>query len=252
LSALVEYKAKDGVAHVTLNRPEKRNALSAELIAAFRAALDRAAADEPGKVILLRGAGPDFCAGLDLALLTKEGGPLDHIREAQAIADLFLAMRRNPRPIVAAVHGRALGGGCGVAMASDLVLASESAQFRYTEINLGFVAAIVSALLRRSVGEKHAFELVSMAEPVSTAEAHRIGMVNRVFTDADFERNVEEYVEALAAKSASALALTKSLMHHMDGMTLESAFQAGVYVNALARGTPDAIRGIEQFVQRKK
>ena len=243
---MIDYSVSNGVARVTLNRPEKRNALSPELIRELCDSFNRAAADEAARVILLRGAGKDFCAGVDLSGLTE-----DHLADARLIADLFLALRRNPRPIIAAVQGRALGGGCGLAAASDLVLAAESARFGYPEVNLGFVPAIVAALLGRSVGEKQAFELLSTGDAIAAAEAHRIGLVNRVYPDDSLEAGAEEYARALAAKSASALALTKNLLHHIDGMSLEQAMQSGVLVNALARGTADAQRGIQQFVRKK-
>jgi methylglutaconyl-CoA hydratase len=248
----VDYLVAEGVAHVTLNRPEKRNALNPELVRALHQALDRAAVDEAARVILLRGAGPDFCAGLDLTGIAAESTSMDRLGDAQRIADLLLAMRRNPRPIVGAVHGRALAGGCGLATACDLLLASESAQFRYTEVNIGFVAAVVTPLLRRSVSEKHAFELLALGDAISAREAHRIGMLNHVWPDAEFDTRVEEYVSSLARKSASAVTLTKSLLYHIDGMPLETALQSGVFVNALARGTADAQRGIQQFVDKKK
>jgi methylglutaconyl-CoA hydratase len=249
---LIDYAASQGVARLTLHRPEKRNALSPELMTLLGAALDRAAADESVRVILLRGAGPDFCAGLDLAELQEDGGAMGHLADAERIAGLYRAVRRNPRPVVAAVHGRAFGGGCGLATACDLILASESAEFRYPEVNLGFVAAIVAALLRRSVGEKQAFELVATAGPLSAAEACRLGMVNHVYPDASFDANVEEYLKKLSEKSASALALIKSLLYHIDGMSLDTAIQSGAFVNALARSTEDARRGIQGFLHKRK
>jgi methylglutaconyl-CoA hydratase len=251
---LIEYTSGAGVARVTLNRPEKRNALNRELIAGLREALDRAAQDPNTRVILLRGAGRDFCAGMDLAGLAagSESGVLDHLADARMVADLFLAMRRNPRPIVAAVHGRALAGGAGLAAACDLVLAAKSVQFRYTEVDLGFVPAIVSAVLRRTVSEKHAFELLATATGVSAEQALNLGMINHVYPDAEFDDEVEEYVAALAGKSASAVSLTKSMLYYIDGMAFETAIEAGVQTNALARMTPDARRGFEHFVQKKK
>jgi methylglutaconyl-CoA hydratase len=251
---LIEYTVTGGVARLTLNRPNKRNALNPELIGGIEAFLGRAAADPAVRVVLLRGAGPDFCAGVDLAGLLENPDPdvMDHLEDAQRIAGLYSALRRHPRPIVAAVHGRALGGGCGLATACDIALASESAQFRYSEIDLGFVAAIVLSLLRRSVGEKQAFELVAMGESWTASQAHRIGMLNHVYPDDTYEANVEEYVDRLARKSATALALTKRLLHHTDGMNLETAMESGIFVNALARSTSDAQRGIEQFVRKNR
>ncbi|MEP6963533.1 MAG: enoyl-CoA hydratase/isomerase family protein [Acidobacteriota bacterium] len=245
---MTEYAVADGVARVTLDRPAKRNALNPELLVSLRKALDAAAADASVRVILLRGAGKDFCAGLDLKALTQSNEVLDHFAAAKALADLYLAMRRHPKPIVAAVQGRAIGGGCGLATASDLVIATESSEFRYPEVNMGFIAAIVLSLLRRNVGEKRAFEIVALGEPIPAATALSLGLVNHVYPDAEFDSRVEAYVAALAAKSASALALTKDIFYHIDGMSFEAAIHAGVQANALARMTPDAIQGFHQFV----
>ena len=250
---MIEYVATGGIARLTLNRPEKRNALNPALIAAVEESLDRASRDPQVRVVLLRGFGADFCAGMDLAGILENPNPgvLDHLEDARRVAGLYLAMKRCARPVIAAVQGRALGGGCGLVTAADLAVAAESAQFRYSEINLGFVPAIVMSLLRRSVGEKQAFEMLVSGESVSAAEAHRLGMINHVFPDSDFDAQVEEYAAHIAAKSASALALTKNLMRHIDGMSLEQAVESGVFVNSLARGTADARRGIEQFVHKK-
>ncbi len=224
---MIEFRVDAGVARITLNRPEKRNALNAELIAALRDALSRSAKDENVRVVLITGAGPDFCSGADLAGLdrTAEAGVLDHIGTARHMADAFLEMRQHPRPVVAAVRGRALAGGCGLATACDLILAAESAQFGYPEVKIGFVPAMVMAILRRSVSEKRALELIVTGEIITAAQAHAVGMINRVYPDAEFDARVEDYVTALASKSASAVTLSKSLLYHMDGMTFESAIE---------------------------
>ncbi len=250
---MILYSVTDGVARITLNRPDKRNALTAELVAALRDSLDRSARDQNVRVVVLGGEGRDFCSGADLSELDRaaEAGVLDHIEAARDLADVFLNMRRHPRPIVAAVRGRALAGGCGLATACDLVLASESAQFGYPEVKIGFVPAIVMAMLRRSVSEKRAFELITSGEIISAPEALNIGMINRVYPAEDFENGVTAYVAALASKSASAVSLGKNLLYQMDGMSFEAALEAGVQVNALARMTEDAKRGIARFVKKK-
>jgi methylglutaconyl-CoA hydratase len=249
---LILYSAESGVARITLNRPEKRNALNGELVAALQETLQRSAQDQTVRVVVIRGAGSDFCSGADLAALdqTAEAGVLDHMNTARHLAETFLQMRNHPAPIVAAVRGRALAGGCGLAMACDLVLASESAQFGYPEVKIGFVPAMVMAILRRSVTEKRAFELIATGEIISATRAHSAGMINRVYSDTEFDVLVEDYLLALASKSASAVALSKRLLYHMDGMTFESALEAGVHGNALARMTEDARRGIERFARK--
>lgn len=250
---MIKYETAGGVGQITLNRPEKRNALNPELIAALGGALERAGGDPAARVVLLRGAGQDFCAGIDLASLAAEPDePLAYMASARRLADLYLAMRRLPKPIIAAVHGRAYGGGAGLATACDLIVAAESAEFRYPEVNLGFVAAIVMSMLRRLVGEKRVFEIAALGETLGASAAAGYGLVNRVYPDAGFDAGTTAYAAALAAKSASALQLTKDLLYHTDGMTLEAAIHAGLYGNALARLTSDARRGIESFVKGRK
>ena len=245
---MIKVSVADGIARITLNRPEKRNAMNPEMVAELRAALDRAAADSAVRVILLRGEGRDFCAGLDLKALTQSDEGLDHMASARALAELYRAMRRNPKPIVSAVHGRAIGGGCGLATASDLIVATDTAEFCYPEVNLGFVAAIVMSLLRRLVGEKRAFEIVALGDSIPVATALELGIVNHVFATDEFEAQVDAYVANIASKSASAMSLTKDLFYHIDGMTFEAAIHAGLYGNALARMTPDARKGFNQFL----
>ena len=247
---MIEYSAGEGIARITLARPEKRNALNGALIAALRNGLERAAQDESVRVILLRGSGKDFCAGLDLKDVTKGEDAMDHMASARMLVDLYLAMRRNAKVIVGAVQGRAIGGGAGLATACDLIVAAESADLRYPEVNMGFIAAIVMSMLRRQVGEKRAFEIVALGETIPAGVAKGMGIVNQVYADEEFEARAEAYAAAVAQKPGSALALTKDLLYHMDGMSFESAIHAGMYGNALARMTEAAKKGFEGFLKK--
>jgi len=246
------YSAGRGVARITLNRPDKRNALDEELIGELHEAFGRSARDDAVRVVLLTGAGKDFCSGADLAALQRisQATAMENLADARRLGDLFLEMRRHPRPIVAAVRGRALAGGCGLATAADITLAAESAQFGYPEVKIGFVPAMVMAILRRSVPEKRAFELLTSGETISARRALDIGMINRVLPDTSFDAEVETCVAGLAARSASALALTKSLLYQIDDVSFEAALSAGVQINALARLTEDCRRGIGQFLKK--
>jgi methylglutaconyl-CoA hydratase len=248
----VTYEVERGIARVGLNRPERRNALDQELLSELRDALRAASVDDSVRVVLVTGAGKDFCSGMDLRTFANDAsGDLSKFQaEARNMAGLLLDMRRHPRPIVAAVHGRALGGGCGIATAADLVLAADSAQFGYPEIAIGFVPAIVMAILRRSVSEKRAFEMITSGEAISAQTALEYGMINRVFGADGFERQVEEFVTNLAAKSTSGLMLAKELFYRTDAMQFEAAVEAGADVNALARTTEDFKRGIEKFLKK--
>lgn len=246
------YSAAEGIAAITLNRPEKRNALNAEIISEIKQAVSQAENDASVRVILLRGAGKDFCSGADLAGLdrVRNASVLDNVADARHMADLFLQLRACPKPVIAAVQGRALAGGCGLATGCDIVLAATSAQLGYPEVNIGFIPAMVMAILRRSVSEKAAYELVVTGEVISAARAHELGVIQRVFPDATFEPDVAAYAARLAAKSASALALSKGLLYQMDAMPFDKSLEAGVQANAIARLTDDCKRGIERFLKK--
>ncbi len=248
----VLYRVKNGIARIVLNRPERRNAIDQELLTEFRSALGAAAVDETARVVLLVGAGKDFCSGMDLRTFADVGADdLPKFQaEARNMAGVLLDMRRHPRPIVAAVQGRALGGGCGIATAADIVLASDSAQFGYPEVNLGFVPAIVMALLRRLVSEKRAFELIATGAVISAGAALEFGMINRIVADDNFKAYVEEFVSNLASKSISALGMSKELFYRTDMMPFEAALEVGADMNARARMTDDFKRGIEKFVKK--
>jgi len=248
----IVYAVDGPVARLTLHRPEKRNALDSQMVSEIRRALADSAADPEVRVVLLSGAGKDFCAGADLAALNQiaNASVMENVADARQLADTFLDMRRHPRPIVAAVRGRALAGGCGIATAADIILAAESAQFGYPEVKIGFVPAMVMAIVRRSVSEKRAFELLTSGETFPARTALEIGMINRIFPDATFDREVESYTAQLATRSHSALSMTKGLLYQIDAMTFEAALSAGVNINALARTTDDCRRGIQQFVKK--
>jgi methylglutaconyl-CoA hydratase len=245
---LILYQVEQGFARITLNRPEKRNALNPELIAELKKAVERS-----DRLIVLTGAGNDFCSGADLSGLHEavNADVLDHMASARALADLFIAMRRYPHAIIAAVRGRALAGGCGLATAADIILAAESAQFGYPEVNIGFVPAMVMAILRRCVSEKRAFELITTGDVINAQTAFDFGLVNRVFADETFDVDVEAFASRLASKSASALMLSKQLLYHTDAMSFEAAIEAGVQTNAIARSTEDCKLGIERFLKKK-
>jgi methylglutaconyl-CoA hydratase len=246
------YETNGGIARLTLNRPDKRNALDADLISELTATIAASARDPSVRVVVLCGAGKDFCAGADLAALesTLQSGILENMTDARRLADLFIAMRNHPRPLVAAVRGRALAGGCGLATACDIVLASESAQFGYPEVNIGFIPAMVMAILRRSVSERTAFELIATGEIVFAARALELGVVQRTYPDDQFEDGVSAYVQKLAAKSESAITLSKRLLYHIDAMSFDAALEAGVQANAIARMTADCRQGIERFLKK--
>lgn len=248
----ITYREADATARVTLNRPEKRNALDIQTVDELKAAFAVARDATDVRAVLLEGAGTDFCSGADLSAIQRiaEGDILDNREDARSMMELFLLMRQIPKPVVAAVRGRALAGGCGLATACDIVLAARSSQFGYPEVRIGFVPAMVMAILRRSVSEKVAFELIATGESITAERAASIGLVTRVLPDDGFEGSVADYMAGLVRNSSSAVALSKYLLYHIDGMTFDAAISAGADLNAVARMTDDCRAGIARFLKR--
>jgi len=243
---------KDGVLSLTLNRPEKRNALNRELIDSLHDALERADLDADVRTVLVHGAGKDFCAGADLdeLLASADRSLTENEAAALRLGGLFSRLRELPKPVLAVVHGRALAGGAGLATACDLVLAGAGSQFGYPEIQRGFAPAMVMALLRRVVGEKVALDLVLTGRIYTADEALTAGLVTRVVSDAKLEGEAKGLADLLAALSPSAVALTKRLFYRLDGLPLADGIALGARVNAVARGTPDFREAIARFLRR--
>ncbi len=244
----------DRVLTLTLNRAHKRNALDSRMVEALDAALVGARNDAAVRVVLLRGAGPDFCAGADLVEMdhiTSLGPDRIHA-DALRMGNLFVHMRQLTKPVVAAVHGRALGGGCGLATACDVVLAREDAELGYPEVHLGFVPALVMTLLRRKVSEGRAFELATLGERFSAADALAWGIATRVISTDDFEASVTAYAKELARRAPSSIALSKALLYDLDGLDFEEGVRRAAQVNVAARLTHTCREGVRGFLERKK
>lgn len=237
---------------LTMNRPDKRNALNDELIAALKSALNEADADESLRAIVIRGAGKDFCSGADLSALQKIASASfeENVEDARTLAELFELIRKVRVPVIAAVHGRALAGGCGLATACDIVLATDTARFGYPEVKIGFVPAMVAAILRRNLGEKKSFELLTRGFEYTAAEAFQLGLVNQLFPEENFETATNEYASAYTKVSASAVAMTKRLIYDIDALDFSDAIEKGVQVNANARMTEDCKKGIAKFLDK--
>lgn len=242
----------ESIRFLTLNRPEKRNALNESLISALANAIGHAGSNQTLRAVVISGAGKDFCSGADLASLQKiaESSHEENLEDARHLAELFNAIRGIDVPVIAAVHGRALAGGCGLATACDLVIATRSARFGYPEVKIGFVPAMVAAILRRNLGEKKSFELLTQGFEYSAEEALDLGLVNAVFDDEAFDTATVEYASRYAKVSGSAVAMTKRLLYDIDALPLAEAVQLGVETNARARLTDDCKKGIAKFLEK--
>jgi methylglutaconyl-CoA hydratase len=252
-SKTVLIESRDGVVYLTLNRPDKRNALNDQIIAELKAALRAANANEATRCIVLRGAGTDFCSGADLSALQKiaNASVAENLEDAGSLMELFLLMRELNVPVIAAVHGRALAGGCGLALACDMVLADPAARFGFPEVKIGFVPAMVAAILRRTASEKKAFELLATGKELSSDDAERAGLVNAVYDSNEFDSEVEAFARVFTKLSRSAISLTKKLFYATDATSFSDALNAGVDVNATARATRDCREGIARFLKKQ-
>ena len=242
-----------GVLTLTLNRPDKRNALSSALLELLSGELERADLDADVRVVVIRGAGKDFCAGADLdeLLASADKSPAENEAAALTLGNVFIQMRKIPKPIVSVIHGRALAGGAGLVTGCDIALATESARIGYPEIQRGFVPAMVMTMLRRAVGEKVAFDLAATGKVLTATEAAAAGLISRVVPDDIFESVVSEVVSGLAAAGSSAIALTKRQFYQLDGMEFEAGIRLGAQVNALSRSTPEFRTAISAFLEKK-
>ncbi|HET7551955.1 MAG TPA: enoyl-CoA hydratase-related protein [Gemmatimonadaceae bacterium] len=250
----IRVEAADGIGRITLSRPEKKNALDEQAAAELSEALARFAADGAVRAVLLAADGKDFCAGADLEALERALGaePDAQLRDAKALGSVFEAMRRLPQPVVAAVRGRALAGGAGLATACDIIVASDDARFGYPEVGVGFVPAMVMTMLRRAMGEKRAFDLVATGRVIDAQEALALGLVSRVVPAATFDDEVENLVNRLAAAPPSAIRITKRLFYDLDSLDFAAGLDLGARVNVEARATDEFREGVRGFVARRK
>ena len=250
----VRVERRDAVGRLTIVRPDKRNALDRQTAEELFVGLSTLESDPAVRVILVRGEGKDFCAGADLeALASMLDAPGEvHREDAEALGRVFLAMRTIVKPIVAAVQGRALAGGAGLALACDLVLAHEDAKFGFPEVRVGFVPAMVMTLLRRSVGEKHAADLVLTGRVVGAEEGARLGLVSRILPGRTFEADVERIVEEMSQSPKTAIALTKWLFNKLDDLSFADGIAAGIVTNVEARLTDDFREGVRGFASRNR
>lgn len=241
------------VGRITLVRPEKKNALNRETADELAQALfflNNASVT----VIAIDAEGTDFCAGADLAALEQmlDASRQAHLDDAQALGHVFHTIRRMAKPVVALVRGRAFAGGAGLATACDIVIASDDARFAYPEVSIGFVPAMVMTMLRRCVGEKHAFDLVATGRVLSAEEARQLGLVSRVFPALEFDVRATGILKQLSQAPVSAMAATKTLFYKLDSQNFLDGITAGIVANADARATPEFREGVTRFTSRKK
>jgi len=241
------------LATITLNRPDKRNAISYELIEELLHALDEVTASS-ALVLILTGAGKAFCSGMDLDNLKQLLGrsPEQDLQESETMARLFRSLYEFPKPTIAAVNGAAIAGGCGLATLCDFTLAVPEAKFGYTETRIGFVPAIVSTFLLRQIGEKHARNLLLTGRIITADEAWRLGMVNEIVAPDKLPERARELAAQLMENSPVSLACTKRLLSDLGSKELDAQLRSAVKENAAVRATQDFREGISSFLEKRK
>jgi methylglutaconyl-CoA hydratase len=242
-----------GVATLTLNRPDKRNAISYQLMDELQAALDEVA-DSAARVLILTGAGKAFCSGMDLEDLKALSGrsPEQSLKDSEIMARLFRSLYDFPRPTIAAVNGAAIAGGCGLATLCDFTLAVPEAKFGYTEVRIGFLPAIVSTFLLRQIGEKHARDLLLSGRIIAADEAYRIGLINEIVATEKLTQRAQELALQLAENSPASVFGTKRLLSQHAQVALDAQIRSAVRENAAIRATHDFQEGISSFLEKRK
>ena len=252
---LVRYTLERNVCTITMNRPDKRNALNPELVAALRDAFTRAESDTHVKVIVLAAEGDVFCAGADLAYLQRmqSFSYEENLNDSTQLRNLFWQIYSHPKVVIARVQGPALAGGCGLVTVCDFSFATANARFGYTEVKIGFVPAIVMSFLVRKIGEGRARQLLLAGTVIDAKEAYRMGLINCVSEKNMLSPDVESFAASLIqANSFEAMKTTKQLLAQMQSLSLEAALDLAAAANARARETDDCRRGIAAFLNKEK
>lgn len=249
---MIKFEIKDEIGILTLNRPEKRNALHPELVQQMKSKLNEVQKNQSVKVLIITGEGKAFCAGADLEYLNKlkTYSSIENEKDSRDLAELFLMLYNFQKPVIAAVNGAALAGGCGLASVCDLIVADEdNATFGYPEVRIGFIAAVVSTFLIRRVGEGLAKQLLLSGEIIEAERAYEIGFVNYL------NSNVLELALDLASKlknnSIKSMEMTKNIIKNISGLKVEEAVEYCIGLNTISRTTEDFKNGLNNFLTKK-
>lgn len=249
----LQFEQSAEIATITMNRPEKRNAISAQMVEDLMAALDEAESST-ARVVILTGSGKAFCSGMDLEGLRAIARQSrdENLGDSRRMGKMFYRLYSFPKPIVTAVNGAAIAGGCGIATLADFTLAVPEAKFGYTEVKIGFVPALVSVFLRRQIGEKSARDLLLSGRIIDAAEAHRIGLVMEVVPAANLTARAREVAGILLAASPTSVARAKRLLLGYDDAALRAELEAAIQANADIRQTADFREGLSAFLEKRQ
>ena len=249
---MIKYKSENSVGILTLNRPEKRNALHPELVKQMKEKLKEIEKDERVKVLIITGEGKAFCAGADLSYLNKlrEYSSIENEKDSRELAELLLMIYNFPKPVIAAVNGAAIAGGCGLASVCDLIVANEEhSKFGYSEVKIGFIPAMVSTFIIRKVGEGLARQLLLSAAIITGKRAYEMGFVNYLYNNV--LEGAMEVASNLIENSAYSLSLTKKMIKTVASLSVEDAVEYCIGLNTISRSSKDFKDGLDNFLSKK-
>ncbi len=249
----IEVTRDGGVATVTINRPQRKNAVTGDMWAQLAETFRSLSADSEVRCVIITGAGGEFCSGADLSARTASGKPMHQLTAMRMVNDAALSLHRMPQPTIAKVRGVAVGAGCNLALGCDLVVAGETARFSEIFAKRGLSLDFGGSwLLPRRVGMHRAKELALFGDIISSAEAREMGLVNRVLPDGELDAFVDGWARRLAAGPPIALALTKRMLNNALNVTMEEALDDEGAAQTVNFGTKDTLEAMEAFVQKRE
>lgn len=249
---MIKYSKKNNTGTLTLNRPEKRNALHPELVKQLKEKLSKIKSDEDIRALIITGEGKSFCAGADLEYLDqlKDFSTIENKKDSESLAELFLTIYNFPIPTIAAVNGVAIAGGCGLASVCDFVIADrKNAKFGYSEVKIGFIPAIVSVFLLKKIGEGKAKQLLLTGDVIDAVKAQELGLVNYLSDEVLLEAN--SLAEKLIGNSSLSMKMTKKMINDISGFNITEAVDYCIKLNTISRSSDDFKKGLENFLNKK-
>jgi methylglutaconyl-CoA hydratase len=252
---MVKYQTRERIAYIILSRPEKRNALNAEIVSLLKAAFRKAEDDTAVKVVVLSAEGDVFCAGADLEYLQQlqKNSLEENKKDSDQLAELFKIIYTLKKAVIAQINGHAIAGGCGLAAVCDISFAIPEAHFAYTEVKIGFIPAIVMVFLIRKIGEGKAREMLLSGNLINAHIAKEYGLINFITDKDKLAEEVYQYASKLCHEnSAQSMELVKSMMLAIQGKNINEALEFAAEMNAEARGTEDCKKGISAFLNKEK
>ncbi|HKI77285.1 MAG TPA: enoyl-CoA hydratase/isomerase family protein [Ignavibacteriaceae bacterium] len=249
---MIKYLKENGIGILSLNRPEKRNALHPEMVSQVKTKLFEVKDDNDVRILIITGEGKSFCAGADLTYLQQlaNNSVIDNQKDSESLAELFLQIYKFPKPTIAAVNGAAIAGGCGLASVCDFIIADETnSKFGYSEVKIGFIPAIVSIFLVKKIGEGRAKQLLMTGEIIDGKKAFQLGLANYISTDVIAK--AKDISGKLLNNSAYSMELTKSMIHNISNLNVKDALEYCIGLNTISRSSDDFEKGLSSFLNKK-